>query len=448
MPTSQPQRVAVIGLGAMGGGMAHRLVTQGHAVSVFNRSAEKADEIVQAGARRASSPADAAREAAVVFVSVADGDALNAVLDGPDGALAGLARGTVLVNLSTIDPEQVRALAARAAAQDVAVLDAGVLGNAVHARSGELRVYVGGDADTVARVEPLLDDLGKQVRHLGALGAGMELKLALNLIMGLEMQALSEAVAYGVSRGLNRELVLEAISESGFSAPVMSFKARRMAARRYEAPDFRLSLMAKDLALVSDGAAREGVQLPLAESARRTHEAAVDAGLGELDCAAILSAFENGRRNGNGSHPHADEAERNKAIVIRAEEAWNEGELDEAFSYFADDYRENTHFPMPGLQPDKEGLTTLLSAFRNAFPDGHVTIDVMVAEDDLVCYHSTARGTHTGEFMGIAATGRPVEVGAIHIHRLAGGKIVEHWGRNDQLGLMRQLGINPGERVA
>jgi len=346
----------------------------------------------------------------------------------------------------SVDPDQVRRLAADVAAQDVRVLDAGVLGNAAHARAGELRVYVGGDDEAFAAVEPLLADLGKQVRHLGALGAGMELKLALNLIMGLEMQALSEAVAYGVSRGLDRGLVLEAIAESGFSAPVMSFKARRMAARRYEAPDFRLSLMAKDLALVSDGAASEGVHLPLAESARRTHDAAVGAGLGELDCAAILSAFENGRRNGSG--PDRSETERNKAIVLRAEEAWNEGALDEAFSYFADDYRENTHFPMPGLRPDKSGLTTLLTAFRNAFPDGHVTIDVMVAEGDLVCYHSTARGTHSGEFMGIAPTGRPVEVGAIHIHRLAGGKIVEHWGRNDQLGLMRQLGINPAERVA
>ena len=133
-------------------------------------------------------------------------------------------------------------------------------------------------------------------------------------------------------------------------------------------------------------------------------------------------------------------AQENKEFVRRSEEAWNEGNLEEAFDHFADDYRENT--PFPGLPPNKEGLKALLTAFRNAFPDAHVTIDLMVAEDDLVSYHSTARGTHTGEFMGIPPTGRQVEVGAIHIHRLADGKIVEHWGRSDQIGLMRQLGVS------
>jgi steroid delta-isomerase-like uncharacterized protein len=134
--------------------------------------------------------------------------------------------------------------------------------------------------------------------------------------------------------------------------------------------------------------------------------------------------------------------ERNKQLVRESEEAWNEGRLEDAFNYFADDYRENT--PFPGLPPNKEGLTKLLSAFRQAFPDAHVTIDVMVAEDDLVCYHSTARGTHDGDFMGMAPTGRKVEVGAIHIHRLSDGKIIEHWGRSDQVGLMQQLGVTPG----
>jgi steroid delta-isomerase-like uncharacterized protein len=408
----------------------------GHAVTVYNRSAGPAADLARAGARVADNARDAAQEATVVFVSVADGAALTAVLEGPGGALAGLAPDAVLVNLSTVDPAQLAALAETA----TDVLDVGVLGNARHAGAGELRLYVGGSEAALARVRPVLDDLAKQVLHVGALGAGMELKLALNLVMGLEMQALGEAVAFGVARGLDRELVLEAIADSGFSSPVMTFKARRMAARNYEAPDFRLSLMAKDLALVSSGAARSGVELPLAQSARTTHETAVGAGLGELDCAAILSAFE------NGSRPAGGETERNKAIVTRAEEAWNEGALDDAFALFADDYRDHTGLPMPGLEPDKQGLMTLLRAFREGFPDGHVTIDLMAADGDLVCYHSTARGTHTGSFMGVPPTGRTVEVGAIHIHRLSGGKIVEHWGRSDQLALMRQLGVAPAGR--
>lgn len=131
----------------------------------------------------------------------------------------------------------------------------------------------------------------------------------------------------------------------------------------------------------------------------------------------------------------------NKHVVQAAEDAWNDGDLDRAFSYFAPDYVERT--PFPGLPPTKEGVQQLLTAFRNAFPDGHVTVDLMMAEGDLVAYHSTARGTHTGAFMGMPATGNSVEVRAIHIHRVKDGRIVEHWGQADSLGLMQQLGAVP-----
>jgi len=116
----------------------------------------------------------------------------------------------------------------------------------------------------------------------------MELKLALNLVMGLEMQAMAEAVAFGVARGLPRHAVLGAIAGSGFSSPVMRFKSRRMIAGSYGAPDFRLRLMAKDLALVGDAAEQTGVRLPMSASAREEHERAIDDGLGDLDCAAIV----------------------------------------------------------------------------------------------------------------------------------------------------------------
>jgi predicted ester cyclase len=135
--------------------------------------------------------------------------------------------------------------------------------------------------------------------------------------------------------------------------------------------------------------------------------------------------------------------EDNKRIVREAEDAWNAGDLDRAFGYFSPDYVENS--PFPGLPPTIDGVKQLLTAFRGAFPDGHVTIDLMVAEGDTVAYHSTARGTHQAEFMGIQPTYRSVEVAAIHMHRLADGLIVEHWGQSDSLGLMRQLGQMPGE---
>jgi steroid delta-isomerase-like uncharacterized protein len=136
----------------------------------------------------------------------------------------------------------------------------------------------------------------------------------------------------------------------------------------------------------------------------------------------------------------------NKNLVVRAEEAWNEDRIDEALGYFADEYRDNT--PFPGEPPTKEGLKNVFMAFRTGFPDAHVTIDFMLAEGDLVAYHSTARGTHDGDFMGIPPTGRRVTVEALHVHRLADGKIVEHWGHPDTLGLMRQLGVVPDRAPA
>jgi len=286
------QSVGFVGLGAMGHGMAHRLLSQGHDVRVWNRTAERADDLAAAGAHVAATPRDAADGASVLLVSVADGDALRRVVGGSDGALAGLRGGGVLVNTSTVDPEEVRSLAAPAQATGRHVVDAGVLGNADHAREGQLRVYAGGDAAAVARCRTVLDDLGKEVVHVGPLGAGMELKLVLNLVMGLEMQALAEAVAYGVARGLDRSQVLQAIAGSGFSSPVMSYKARRMIGRRYGDPDFRLTLMAKDLGLVADGAGAAGVRLPMTAAAREVHDAAVEDGLGELDCAAIVAQLE------------------------------------------------------------------------------------------------------------------------------------------------------------
>jgi 3-hydroxyisobutyrate dehydrogenase len=275
--------IGFIGLGAMGHGMAQRLIARGHDLRAWNRTPDKAADL---DAHLAATPREAAAGASIVLLSVADGDALRTVTGGPDGVLAGLDGDALLVNTSTVDPGEVRALAA----DGREVLDAGVLGNLEHARDGELRVYAGGTPEAFERCRAVLDDLGKEVVHVGPLGAGMELKLVLNLVMGLEMQALAEAAAFGASRGLDRTVVLNAIAGSGFASPVMRFKTRRMTAGRYENPDFRLRLMAKDLALVADAGHRTA--LPMTAAARATHDAAIAAGLGDLDCAAILRRFE------------------------------------------------------------------------------------------------------------------------------------------------------------
>ncbi|MFD7445462.1 NAD(P)-dependent oxidoreductase [Streptomyces sp. NPDC059909] len=279
--------VAVLGLGRMGTGLATRLLDQGIQVRVWNRTSERTEPLAKAGAVAAAHPADAVEGTSAAICTVADGEALGTVLRGPDGVLA---RGTypgTLICASTVAPEEVASIAG-----DVpSVLDVGMLGNREHARDGELRLFVGGEQRAFTAGRPLLEMLGKEVVHLGALGSGMRMKLLLNLLMGIEVQALAEATELASATGLDRQLVLRTIAGSGFASPVMAFKSRRLAADRFDEPDFRLRLMAKDLMLATKQAAEAGLRLPLAAAAAETHVRATEQGLGDEDCAAVTRAL-------------------------------------------------------------------------------------------------------------------------------------------------------------
>ncbi|MGW6461232.1 NAD(P)-dependent oxidoreductase [Streptomyces sp. NPDC055078] len=282
-----PGPVAVLGLGTMGAGLATRLLDQGIRVRVWNRTAERAEPLARAGAFAAAHPADAVEGTSAAICTVADGDALTAVLRGPDGVLAQGPYPGALVCAGTVAPDEV----VRLAEDTGSVLDVGMLGNREHARTGELRLFVGGEERVFTAGLPLLELLGKQVVHLGALGSGMRMKLLLNLLMGIEVQALAEAVELAAATGLDRELALTTIAGSGFASPVMAFKSRRLAAGRFDQPDFRLRLMAKDLLLAADQAADAGLVLPLATAAARTHVRATELGHGDEDCVAVSHAL-------------------------------------------------------------------------------------------------------------------------------------------------------------
>lgn len=282
-PGAGGPRVAVCGLGVMGSGVATRLLDSGLSVAVWNRSPARADELARLGATVHPTPRSAAAAADVVIVCLADAVALDQVLFGEGGVLSEGRHAGLLLCASTVAPDQAAQLGSAAD-----VLDVGLLGNGKHARDGELRLYVGGDPDLLERARPVLELLSKQVLHVGPLGSGMRLKLLMNLLMGIEMQAMAEAVALGVEGGLERGVVLQAISVSGYASPVMRFKAARMADGRFDNPDFRLALMAKDLRLAVTEAASVGLALPMTDAACATHEQAVEAGLGELDCTAVV----------------------------------------------------------------------------------------------------------------------------------------------------------------
>jgi 3-hydroxyisobutyrate dehydrogenase-like beta-hydroxyacid dehydrogenase len=269
----------------MGAGMAARLAETGADLRVFNRNPAKAAEFAgRPNVTVAATPAAAAKGTELVLVSVADDEALRQVLDGPDGVLAGAPE--LVVNATTVAPSTVRVLGER-----IPLLDAGVLGNADHARSGQLRWYVGGTAESLRRATPVFDALGRQVLHVGPQGTGMVLKISMNLLMGIEMQALGEVVALATGAGLDRRLVLDTVAESGFAAPVMRFKAVRMADRSYERPDFRLRLMAKDLDLAMAQMTAAGLSLPMTEAATGSHRVAAAGRFADQDCAAIVELF-------------------------------------------------------------------------------------------------------------------------------------------------------------
>ncbi|MDQ1438181.1 MAG: 3-hydroxyisobutyrate dehydrogenase [Acidimicrobiaceae bacterium] len=295
-------RIAFVGLGGMGGGMACRLAESGFPMAVYNRTASKADEVAGLGARVASSPADAAAEADMVLLSLADESVVEQLLYGSDGgALQGLKPGGLVVDMSTVSPDFARASAARGKEAGYRVLDATVLGNPFHARSGDLRVMVGGDADDYAEGLPVFEALGKQVLHVGTNGMGASMKLVLNLLMGIQMPAMAEALVFGEALGLTRQAMLSLINGSGYSSPVMNFRCDIIEKRAFDFAAFKLGLMRKDVMLVLEEAHKHAVPMPVSEAAYSMLTAAKQQGLGDLDVSAIVAFQE--RLAGSDTYP-------------------------------------------------------------------------------------------------------------------------------------------------
>jgi len=283
------QRVGFIGLGGMGGGMACRLAESGYEIAVYNRTKSKGDEAASLGARLAESPADAARDADVVMLSLANHEVVESMLRGDDGVFSTLKPGAYICDMSTVPPDFAKALSAEAAAAGFHALDTCVYGAPFHARSGDLRVMVGGDETDFEAVLPVLESIGKQVTYLGPSGMGAYMKLVLNLLMGVQMPALAEAIVFGEKAGLPREKILEMINGTGYSSPVMNLRCGIIGRRDFDNALFKLELMRKDMKLVSSEAARMGVPMPVSEAAHQMLTAARAQGLGALDVGAVIA---------------------------------------------------------------------------------------------------------------------------------------------------------------
>lgn len=278
--------IAVIGLGGMGGGMAHALLNAGFQVVVFNRTAAKAESHGEAGAVVATSARAAVTDARVVLLSLADEDAVTEVLLGElHGALQ---PGTTVIDTSTVSPTFAREMADKLTADGVRRVEACVIGNPQMAAAGRVRVFAAGTTSDVDDVRDVLNAIGQEVRYIGDAGTASVLKLAFNLLLGVQTVALAEAVSFVEAMGLSRELLLHAIENSGWSSPVLSFRSRFMRDRDYQNAGFRSALMHKDLVLARAEALERGVEMPLVRHAVDDYDLVLRAGRGDDDAAVVV----------------------------------------------------------------------------------------------------------------------------------------------------------------
>lgn len=279
--------VAFLGLGAMGAPMAGNLIDAGFALRVYNRSAERAAALSARGATVCASPAEAARGADFVVSMVSDDGATRAVMTGPQGVLSAAAAGTVIVDSSTNTPRTAREIAEAARACGVSYLDAPVSGSLPQARGRELVFMVGGDAQVLDRVRPLLEAMGRMIRHAGPSGAGATLKLVNNMLSGTVNAALAEAVAVIEAAGLDTGVALEVLGEGAAGCRLVKTKIPKMLARDFSA-QFQLGLMEKDLRYFLALADEVDRPVHIAALVRGQLQAARRAGLGGLDVSALF----------------------------------------------------------------------------------------------------------------------------------------------------------------
>jgi len=287
-------QIGLIGLGLMGRPIGHNLLKAGFSLTVWNRTASRADSLRAAGATLAGSPQDAAATSDVLITIVSDPPALEEVLwgrAGVGGALAGLRPGSLYMDSSTVSPALARKVAAACHERQVGYLDAPVTGGTWGAEKGELVFMVGGEAEVLKAAEPVLRALGKRWFHLGPTGAGQTIKLAMNLILALQVDALAEALALVRSAGLAGEKLVEVLQSSMARAAVLDVKAPLLLKGDYP-PSFPLRLMHKDVALALDLAKETGVSLPAAAAAFSTYSRVKAAAQEDLDYAAVMKFWE------------------------------------------------------------------------------------------------------------------------------------------------------------
>lgn len=279
-----------VGLGAMGGRMAKRLLDAGHTIVGYNRTRAKAQWLVDRGMRWADSPRAAAEKAEAVFSMVTDSKALESVGLGSDGIVAGLQPGATWIEMSTVSPAVTRSLSEHVARRHAAILDAPVSGSPVTLEAGQLSFIVGGDGAALERVRPHLLAIGPTITHVGPLGQAVTMKIAINLGLAVQMVAFSEAVLLAEKAGIARELAVEALLRSVVASPMIKYRGPFVLGMPEEAW-FNVGMMQKDLGLALELGRANGVPLPTTGITQEMLTAARGMELGAFDFAVVFDVL-------------------------------------------------------------------------------------------------------------------------------------------------------------
>jgi 2-hydroxy-3-oxopropionate reductase len=257
-----PETIGFIGLGVMGDPMARNLLEAEHQLVVHSRSPEPVEALSEAGAEAASSPREVAERADVVIMMLPDSPAVEAVVFGEDGVLAGASEGDLLIDMSTIHPTVSVAVARAAAERGVAALDAPVSGGDVGAQQGALAIMVGGEADAFERARPLFEVLGKTITHVGEAGAGQVVKACNQVVVAVTIAAVSEALVLGSKAGVDPEQILDVLGGGLAANKVMEMRRSNFLEHDFT-PGFRIDLHHKDLGIALESGDEYGVPLPV-----------------------------------------------------------------------------------------------------------------------------------------------------------------------------------------
>lgn len=288
---SSMEKVAILGLGIMGRGIAVNLIKTGYQVTVWNRTRSKTKELSDLGAVAADTPRQAADGCDVVILMLADPPAVTQTAFGPDGVVEGLKGGAVLVDCSTVDPWTSKKLAQAASGKGAGFLDCPVTGSKAAAESGELVLMAGGDTQALDKARPVLESISKKIIHAGGTGMGSQLKLCFNLMVSHMAASLAESLVMAAKAGLDPEIVLEAIGMGTIASKFYDWKGNLILDRDFTT-NFALKLMHKDLNLIMTTAYELNMPLPVTAAVKELFSTAKASGNPDEDFSSVVKALE------------------------------------------------------------------------------------------------------------------------------------------------------------